>query len=72
MTDSAEKRIKQLEEQLAEANKKIAQLTAIIKLQQNQMFGKKTEVIDKVAEGQQSLFNDQILNQLQDSCPHRL
>lgn len=67
MTDSAEKRIKQLEEQLAEANKKIAQLTAIIKLQQNQMFGKKTEVIDKVAEGQQSLFNDQILNQLQDS-----
>ena len=67
MTGSAEKRIKQLEEQLAEANKKIAQLTAIIKLQQNQMFGKKTEVIDKVAEGQQSLFNDQILNQLQDS-----
>ena len=67
MNDSAEKRIKQLEKQLAEANQKIAQLTAIIKLQQNQMFGKKTEVIDKVVDGQQSLFSDQDLERLQDN-----
>lgn len=63
--DQAEE-IKQLKAQLKAANEKIAQLTAIIKLQQNQMFGKKTEVIEKVAAGQQSLFSDDELANLQD------
>ena len=34
--------IKQLKAQLKVANEKIAQLTAIIKLQENQVFGEKT------------------------------
>lgn len=58
--------IKQLKAQLKVANEKIAQLTAIIKLQENQMFGEKTEVIEKVVDGQQSLFNDDELADLQD------
>ena len=67
MAQTAEEQIKELKQQLAEANQKIAQLTAIIKLQQNQMFGKKTELIESVVDGQQSLFSDQELDQLQDS-----
>ena len=67
MAQTAEEQIKELKQQLVEANQKIAQLTAIIKLQQNQMFGKKTESIESVVDGQQSLFSDQELDQLQDS-----
>ena len=67
MAQTAEEQIKELKQQLAEANQKIAQLTVIIKLQQNQMFGKKTEVIESVVDGQQSLFSDDELAQLQDS-----
>ncbi|MCC4454970.1 IS66 family transposase, partial [Limosilactobacillus reuteri] len=52
--------------QLAMANEKIAQLTAIIKLQKNQIFGKKTEVMESVVDGQQSLFSEQEMDQLQD------
>lgn len=58
--------IKQLKAQLKAANEKIAELTAIIKLQQNQLFGKKTEAIAKITPGQQSLFNDDDLDRLQD------
>ena len=67
MAQTAEEQIKELKQQLAEANQKIAQLTVIIKLQQNQMFGKKTELIESVVDGQQSLFSDDELAQLQDS-----
>ena len=45
MKQTAEEQIKELKQQLAMANEKIAQLTAIIKLQKNQIFGKKTEVM---------------------------
>ena len=68
MKQTAEEQIKELKQQLAMANEKIAQLTAIIKLQKNQIFGKKTEVIEKVIDGQQSLFNDDELDQLQESA----
>ena len=67
MAQTAEEQIKELKQQLAEANQKIAQLTAIIKLQQNQMFGKKTELIESVVDGQQSLFSNDAPDQLQDS-----
>ncbi len=46
MKQTAEEQIKELKQQLAMANEKIAQLTAIIKLQKNQIFGKKTEVME--------------------------
>ncbi|MBB1080302.1 IS66 family transposase [Limosilactobacillus sp. STM2_1] len=58
---------RELKQQVKALREQVNKLTAIIKLQQNQMFGKKTEVIDKVVEGQQSLFSDQDLEQLQDN-----
>ena len=66
MKQTAEEQIKELKQQLAMANEKIAQLTAIIKLQKNQLFGKKTEVMEPVVDGQQSLFSEQEMDQLQD------
>ncbi len=66
MKQTAEEQIKELKQQLAMANEKIAQLTAIIKLQKNQIFGKKTEVMEPVVDGQQSLFSEQEMDQLQD------
>nr|WP_263863442.1 hypothetical protein [Limosilactobacillus reuteri] len=41
MKQTAEEQIKELKQRLAMANEKIAQLTAIIKLQKNQIFEKK-------------------------------
>lgn len=67
MKQTAEEQIKELKQQLAMANEKIAQLTAIIKLQKNQIFGKKTEVMEPVVDGQQSLFSEQE----QDICATR-
>ena len=66
MKQTAEEQIKELKQQLAEANEKIAQLMAIIKLQRNQIFGKKTEIMESVVNGQQSLFSEQEMDQLQD------
>lgn len=66
MKQTAEEQIKELKQQLAMANEKIAQLTAIIKLQKNQIFWKKTEVMEPVVDGQQSLFSEQEMDQLQD------
>ena len=65
MGKNSEQKIAKLEAQLKEANQKIAQLTEIIRLQQNQMFGEKTEIIERVVNGQQSLFSDKELAQLQ-------
>ncbi|WP_323065249.1 hypothetical protein [Limosilactobacillus reuteri] len=48
MKQTAEEQIKELKQQLADANEKIAQLMAIIKLQRNQIFGKKTEIMESV------------------------
>ena len=58
---------RELKQQIKALKEQVNKLTAIIKLQQNQMFGKKTEVIESVADGQQSLFSDDELDQLQDS-----
>lgn len=66
MKQTAEEQIKELKQQLADANEKIAQLMAIIKLQRNQIFGKKTEIMESVVNGQQSLFSEQETDQLQD------
>ena len=41
MSKSLVEENRELKQQLAMANEKIAQLTAIIKLQKNQIFGKK-------------------------------
>lgn len=65
MTTSADERIAELEKQLQAANQKIAKLTAIIKLQQNQLYGKKTEVFETITKGQQSLFNEEQLSAMQ-------
>ncbi len=66
MKQTAEEQIKELKQQLADANEKIAQLMAIIKLHRNQIFGKKTEIMESVVNGQQSLFSEQEMDQLQD------
>ncbi len=66
MKQTAEEQIKELKQQLADANEKITQLMAIIKLQRNQMFGKKTEIMESVVNGQQSLFSEREIDQLQD------
>ena len=66
MKQTAEEQIKELKQQLADANEKIAQLMAIIKLQRNQIFGKKTEIMESVVNGQQSLFSEREMYQLQD------
>lgn len=58
---------RELKQQIKTLKEQVNKLTAIIKLQQNQMFGKKTEIIESVADGQQSLFSDDELDQLQDS-----
>ncbi len=51
MKQTAEEQIKELKQQLAEANQKIAQLTAMM---------------ESVVDGQQSLFSEQEMDQLQD------
>ena len=58
---------RELKQQIKALKDQVNKLTAIIKLQQNQMFGKKTEVIESVVDGQQSLFSNDELDQLQDS-----
>nr|WP_225433157.1 hypothetical protein [Limosilactobacillus reuteri] len=66
MKQTTKEQIKELKQQLADANEKIAQLMAIIKLQWNQMFGKRTEIMESAVNGQQSLFSEQEMDQLQD------
>ncbi|OON16588.1 hypothetical protein X801_07597 [Opisthorchis viverrini] len=67
MVSSLEKENQELKAQIKELKKQVEQLTAIVKLQQNQMFGKKTEIMEAIVDGQQSLFSDEELNQLQAS-----
>ena len=67
MSKSLEEENRELRQQVKDLKNQVNKLTAIIKLQQNQMFGKKTESIESVVDGQQSLFSDQELDQLQDS-----
>ena len=62
-----EKQSAELKKQLAAAQQQIAQQQLIIKALQNQLFGKKTEVFKQVVSGQQSLFSDQQLAELEDS-----
>ena len=62
-----EKQSAELKKQLAAAQQQIAQQQLIIKALQNQIFGKKTEVFKQVVSGQQSLFSDQQLTELEDS-----
>lgn len=67
MSKSLEEENRELRQQVKDLKNQVNKLTAIIKLQQNQMFGKKTESIESVVDGQQSLFSDHELDQLQDS-----
>ena len=53
-----EKSNEQLKKENQALKEQVVQLQAMVKLLQNQLFGKKTEVIEKVIDGQQSLFND--------------
>lgn len=39
-------------------NEEITQLIVIIKLQENQIFGKKTEVMESIADGRQPLLSE--------------
>lgn len=63
-----EKSNEQLKKENQALKEQVVQLQAMVKLLQNQLFGKKTEVIEKVIDGQQSLFNDDELDQLQESA----
>lgn len=65
MTKSLEEENQELKTLVAKLSQKIDEQAATIKLLQNRLFGKKTEVFEKVVEGQQSLFNDQQLANLQ-------
>ena len=67
MSKSLVEENRELKQQIKALKDQVNKLTAIIKLQQNQMFGEKTEVIESVVDGQQSLFSDDELAQLQDS-----
>lgn len=67
MSKSLVEENRELKQQIKALKEQVNKLTAIIKLQQNQMFGEKTEVIESVVDGQQSLFSDDELDQLQDS-----
>ena len=67
MSKSLVEENRELKQQIKALKDQVNKLTAIIKLQQNQMFGEKTEVIESVVDGQQSLFSDDELDQLQDS-----
>ena len=60
-----EKENQRLKAQLASANQQIDYLRQIIAGQKEQLFGKKTEVIEKVVSGQESLFSDEQLTSLQ-------
>ena len=60
-----EKENQKLKAQLASANQQIDYLRQIIAGQKEQFFGKKTEVIEKVAVGQESLFSDEQLMSMQ-------
>ena len=66
MSKSLEEENRELRRQVKDLKNQVNKLTAIIKLQQNQMFGKKTEVMEPVVDGQQSLFSEQEMDQLQD------
>ncbi len=63
-----EKSNEQLKKENQALKEQVVQLQAMVKLLQNQLFGKKTEVIEKVIDGQQSLFNDDELERLQESA----
>ena len=63
-----EKSNEQLKKENQALKEQVVQLQTMVKLLQNQLFGKKTEVIEKVIDGQQSLFNDDELDQLQESA----
>ena len=67
MSKSLVEENRELKQQIKALKDQVTKLTAIINLQQNQMFGKRTEVIESVVDGQQSLFSDDELAQLQDS-----
>ena len=67
MSKSLVEENRELKQQIKALKDQVNKLTAIIKLQQNQMFGEKTEVIESVVDGQQSLFSDDELAQLQES-----
>ena len=49
-----EKSNEQLKKENQALKEQVVQLQAMVKLLQNQLFGKKTEVIEKVIDGQQS------------------
>ena len=66
-----EKSNEQLKKENQALKEQVVQLQTMVKLLQNQLFGKKTEVIEKVIDGQQSLFNDDELDQLQESVHGR-
>ena len=51
-----EKSNEQLKKENQALKEQVVQLQTMVKLLQNQLFGKKTEVIEKVIDGQQSLF----------------
>lgn len=61
-----EKSNEQLKKENQALKEQVVQLQTMVKLLQNQLFGKKTEVIEKVIDGQQSLFNDDELDRLQE------
>lgn len=63
-----EKSNEQLKKENQAFKEQVVQLQAMVKLLQNQLFWKKTEVIEKVIDGQQSLFNDDELERLQESA----
>lgn len=67
MSKSLVEENRELKQQVKALKDQVNKLTAIIKLQQNQLFGKKTEIIESVVDGQQSLFSDDELDQPQDS-----
>ena len=53
MSKSLVEENRELKQQIKALKDQVNKLTAIIKLQQNQMFWEKTEVIESVVDGQQ-------------------
>lgn len=51
MSKSLEEENRELRQQVKDLKDQVNKLTGIIKLQQNQMFGKKTESIESVVDG---------------------
>nr|WP_231122848.1 hypothetical protein [Limosilactobacillus reuteri] len=66
MSKSLEEENRELKQQIKELKNEVDKLIAIIKFQRNQRFGKKTEIMESVVDGQQSLFSEQEMDQLQD------